>query len=130
MTTLHDYFKEEIKLPSPPVIAIKILEVMGEDENSFEKLVQIVETDPALTARMLKIANSSFYGFVRPVVSVGQASALIGFDALKNIALSFVIVREFHSAPKGFFDLNLFWRRAVTAAIFVLAINNSQIQIC
>ncbi len=117
MATIQDFFDEKIKLPSPPAIALKILEAVRKDENSFDELAQIISVDPALTVRILKIANSSLYGFPNPVDSLSQATALIGTNALKNIALSFVIVQDFQDAPQGSFDLTLFWRRAITAAV-------------
>ncbi len=117
MTTIEDFFTEKIKLPSPPAIALKILEAVRKDENSFDELARIISADPALTARILKIANSSLYGFPNPVDSLSQATALIGTNALKNIALSFVIVQDFQDAPQGSFDLTLFWRRAITSAV-------------
>ena len=63
MTTIQDFFDEKIKLPSPPAIALKILEAVRKDENSFDELAEIISADPALTVRILKIANSSLYGF-------------------------------------------------------------------
>ncbi len=117
MTTIQDFFDEKIKLPSPPAIALKILEAVRKDENSFDELAEIISADPALTVRILKIANSSLYGFPNPVDSLSQATVLIGTNALKNIALSFVIVQDFQNAPQGSFDLNLFWRRAITSAV-------------
>ncbi len=117
MATIEDFFEEKIKLPSPPAIALKILEAVRQDENSFDELARIISADPALTVRILKIANSSLYGFPNPVDSLSQATALIGTNALKNIALSFVIVQDFQDAPQGSFDLTHFWRRAITAAV-------------
>lgn len=117
MTTVQDFFDEKVRLPSPPAIALKILESVRQDEDSFDELAQIISADPALSIRILKIANSSLYGLPKPVESLSQATALIGIDALKNIALSFVIVQEFQDTPQGSFDLNLFWRRAITAAV-------------
>lgn len=117
MTTMQDFLDENIKLPSPPAVALKILEAVRQDESSFDDLAQIIMADPALTARILKIANSSLFGFPNPVESLSQATALIGTNALKNIALSFVIVQDFQNVPEGSFDLNLFWRRSITAAV-------------
>ncbi len=117
MTTLQDFFAQKIKLPSPPAIALKILEAVRKDENSFEELARIISADPALTARILKIANSALYGFPTPVKSLSQATALVGFNTLKNIALSFIIVQDMQRATMGGFDMNLFWRRAITAAV-------------
>ena len=89
MTDVQTFFAEKLRLPSPPAIALKILEAVREEENSFEDLARIVSVDPSLSARILKIANSSLYGLAAPVSSLAQATSLLGTDALKNISLSF-----------------------------------------
>lgn len=117
MSTVQEFFDEKVRLPSPPAIALKIIEAVRQADNSFDDLAQIVKSDPSLCVRVLKVANSSLYGLTQSVDSLAQAMGLIGTDALKNIALSFVIVQEFQNAPQGSFDLGHFWRRAITAAV-------------
>lgn len=117
MTTLQDFFEEKLKLPSPPAIAFKIVDAVRQEDESFDRLAGIIQADPALTARVLKIANSSLYGQKQSIESLDRAIALLGTQALKNIALSFVIVQKFQDAPQGSFDLNLFWRRAISNAV-------------
>ena len=117
MTTVQDFFDERIKLPSPPAIALKILKAVRQDDNSFKELAEIVMADPALAARIMKLANSSLYGLPKRVDSLVQATALIGTQQLKNIALSFVIVQDFQEARQGSFNMNLFWRRAISTAV-------------
>jgi diguanylate cyclase (GGDEF)-like protein len=116
MTTIQNFFTEKIKLPSPPAIALKILEAVRQEDN-FDELARIISADPALTARILRIANSSFYNFQMAVESLQHATAMIGTNELKNIALSFVIVDKMQNAPQGSFDLQLFWQRSITAAV-------------
>ena len=117
MTTVQDLFDENIKFPSPPAIALKILEAVREEDNSFEDLAAIIKTDPSLSVRILKVANSSLYGLRQPVNSLAQATSLIGTDTLKNIALSFVIVQDFKGSCQGSFEQDYFWRRAITSAV-------------
>ncbi|KAB2888583.1 MAG: GGDEF domain-containing protein [Desulfobulbaceae bacterium] len=115
--TVQDFLDERIRLPSPPAIALKILEAVRQEDNSFDDLAEIVMTDPALVARIMKLANSSFYGLPNRVDSLAKATTLIGIQNLKNIALSFVIIKDFQDAPQGSFDLNVFWKRAVCSAV-------------
>ncbi len=117
MTTVQDFLDERIRLPSPPAIAIKILQAVRQDDNSFKELAEIVMADPALVARIMKLANSSLYGLSKRVDSLAQATVLIGTQNLKNIALSFAIVQDFQEARQGSFDVNLFWRRAISTAV-------------
>ncbi len=125
MTTVKELFDEKVKLPSPPAIALKILEAVKHEDNSFEDLAQIIMSDPSLAIRVLTVANSSLYGLSQPVTSLSQATGLIGTDALKNIALSFVIIQEFQNPSQGSFDLEYFWRRAVTTAVAADVLGNA-----
>ncbi len=117
MEAIQDFFEEKVKLPSPPAVALKILNAVQSDDNCFDELANIIMADPALTARILKIANSSLYGLSKQVESISQATALIGTQTLKNIALSFVFVKKFQEVEISGFDLDLFWRRSISAAV-------------
>lgn len=117
MIVLQEFLEEKIKLPSPKAIAIKILEAVTKDEDSFARLANIVKSDPALTARILKVANSAYYGLADQVSSPDQAISVLGTKTLKNIALSFVIFDTMKITRQGNFDLDLFWRRAITSAV-------------
>jgi len=116
-TKIEEFFNEDIKLPSPPGVALKILEAVRQEENSFDDIAKIIMVDPALTARILKVANSSLFGLPNPVASLSQATSLIGTNALKNVALSFVIVQGFQEVPEGSLDLTLFWQRSIITAV-------------
>lgn len=117
MTDLQEFINQTTRLPTPPAIALKILEAVRSDEINFEELADIVMADPVLTAQVLKIANSSLYSLPKQVTSLSQATGLLGTQALKNIALSFLIVDNFKDIPQGGFDLDLFWKRAISAAV-------------
>ena len=105
------------RLPSPPIIAIRVLEAVKKDDFSFKELSNIIASDPALTARILSIVNSSFYALPYKVDSLEKAVSILGVDALKNIALSFMIISHMMSDNKELFDFNFFWKRALTAAV-------------
>lgn len=124
MIMLEDFLNDKARLPSPPAIALRILEATRKDEDSFSEMGEIIKADPVLTARILKLANSSLYGLSNRIDSLDQAISLIGTQALKNIALSFVIINGFKNAPQGSFDLDLFWRRAITCAVAAEIIAN------
>jgi diguanylate cyclase (GGDEF)-like protein len=117
MTTVQDFFDKNIKLPSPPAIALKILKAVRENDNSSKELSEIIKVDPALTVQVLQAVNSSLYGLQSRVASLSQAITLIGTLALRNIALSFVIVKAFRDVPEENFNLDFFWKRAVTSAV-------------
>jgi len=117
MNAIGELIKDDIRLPSPPAIAIRILEAVKKDDASYDELSQIIWSDPSLAAKALKVANSSFYGLPQKVSSLKKALAIIGLNAVKNIALSFVIATELRTHSEGGFDFDFFWKRSVTAAV-------------
>jgi diguanylate cyclase (GGDEF)-like protein len=114
---LHELMTNKVRLPSPPAIAIKILDMVRRDDFSFRDLAQIIESDPALLAKILRVANSPYYNFSRKVDNIDMALSVLGTHAVKNIALSFVICSEMKADKESGFDFDLFWRRSITTAV-------------
>ena len=117
MTIINDFLKEDIRIPSPPSIAVRILDAVKKDETSFNELANIITSDPALVAKILMVANSSFYNIPRKIDSIPKALGILGTNTLKNIALSFVIAKDLRGPAEGSFDFDFFWKRALTAAV-------------
>ncbi|MFH2123069.1 MAG: GGDEF domain-containing protein [Pseudomonadota bacterium] len=108
---------ENIKLPSPPAIALRILEAVKKGDASFEELARIIQVDPALTAKILQVANSSFYSMPKMVNTIEKALSVLGMNVTKNIALSFVIAKDMNGDNTAGFNFTYFWKRAVTTAV-------------
>ena len=113
----QDILDSPIDLPSPPAIAVRILKLVKDDESSFRELAKVVSSDPALSVKMLSLANSSIYGFRGKVDNIEMALTVLGCKALKNIALSFVIFGDMKNACGKAFDFDMFWKEAVTSAV-------------
>ena len=117
MTAISDLLKDDIRIPSPPSIAVRILDAVQKEDTSFNELANIITSDPALSAKILMVANSSFYNIPRKIDSIPKALGILGTNTLKNIALSFVIAKDLRGPAEGSFDFDLFWKRALTAAV-------------
>jgi diguanylate cyclase (GGDEF)-like protein len=117
MDILESFVKDVITLPSLPAIAVRIIREVKKNNFSIGKLADIISVDPSLTAKVLKIANSSFYSLQYKVDSIEKAINVLGVNALKNAALTFVIVTGFNRKSTGKFNHEFFWRRAITAAV-------------
>jgi diguanylate cyclase (GGDEF)-like protein len=117
MSTIEEMLQGNVRLPSPPAIAIRLLEVVKKDQFDLADLAKIIQADPALTARVLKLANSSLYFLPKKVSSIKRALNVLGADTLKNIALSFVIFSGLKGQRGGRFDFDFFWKRSITAAV-------------
>lgn len=114
---LQNMIGQDLNLPSPPEIAVKILNTIRRNASGVDELTRIITTDQALTAKMLQIANSGFYGLPKKICSIERALTVLGTNVVKNIALSFVIATDLRSAETGGFDFNSYWRHCVTTAV-------------
>ena len=117
MTPVEQLLKDDVRLPSPPAIALRILDLVKRNDFSFHKLGEIIQADPALASRVLRIANSAFYGMTRKVSNFDTALTVLGGNTIKNIALSFVIAQGFQGKRGDRFDFARLWRRSVTSAV-------------
>jgi len=109
--------KESTRLPSLPAIAVRILEIVKKDKFSLSELADVIKADPALAASVLRVANSAFYCLRSEVSSIEKALLVVGSDAVKNVALSFIISKDLKGQGEGCFDFDFFWKRSITAAV-------------
>ncbi len=102
---------------SLPEIFVMINEVVNNPTSSFSDIAQVVNLDPALSARLLKIVNSSFYSFPSNIETVTHAITVIGTEQLHNLALATTIIANFKGIPDKILNMNLFWRHSMGVAI-------------
>ena len=105
-----------LQFPSLPSIATQILHAVQNDDDAMAELLKIIPVDPVLTAKLLKVANSSLYGHVGKISSLQRALVLLGTNTIKSIALSFILFEKLKDENQSF-DPDLFWRRTVTMAV-------------
>lgn len=101
------------ELPTLPAAASEIVARMQDDALTTEMLGEIIARDPALTAKVLRVANSSFYGLSRHVDSLEKAVMVLGFSAIKNLALSVTVVTFFTCKQPHLFDFQGLWRHSL-----------------
>jgi len=106
-----------VHLTSLPEIHYRISAMLGSPDYSTEKLGQMIGQDPGLSARLLKIVNSPFYGFPSTVDTLARAITLIGSRDLNDIILATSVTRLFQGIPNNLVDMNSFWRHSVYAAV-------------
>jgi len=103
-------------LPSPPVVAMRILDLSKDPDVDIGKVADVVSMDPALTAKILRIANSPIYAVRRKTENLRQAIMLLGLNGTLTMALSFSLAASMHNNACQGFDYNLFWRRSLASA--------------
>lgn len=106
------------KLPTLPAVAIEILELTGNASTPLKKIAECVELDQALSVKILKTINSSFYGLSTPCPTIARAINYLGLNTVRSLVLGFSLVDTFRS-PEGSesFGLVAHWRRAIYGAV-------------
>lgn len=100
------------RLPSPHGVALAIMNAFRREEVSIAEISSLVETDPALTGRLLERANSAAMGG-RPVVAVSQAVNRLGLQTVRQLALSFSLIDQYSKGNCAEFDYSRFWSHAL-----------------
>jgi len=105
------------RLATLPEVTTRILEVIDNPNATADELEALVASDPVLSARVLKVVNSSFYGMPAAVNSIKQAIVLLGMGGLKNIALAASLAKLFGGMPiEGDFDPQGPWQHSAAVA--------------
>jgi putative nucleotidyltransferase with HDIG domain len=103
-------------LPTIPTVLARILQLVDAETASGKDLIAVVERDQALTGKLLRLANSAFFGQSRKVATIPRAVVLLGFSTVRNLALS-VKVWETLGAGAARSRLEELWRHAVAVAM-------------
>jgi len=105
-------------LPSPPTVALEVLRITREDDSDVQDLTRVLAVDPALSARILKLANSALYRRGEAVTSLEAATMRLGLKAVKLMALSFSLTAGVARKPDDLdFDYAEYWRRSLTMGV-------------
>ncbi len=86
-------------LPALPIVIPKLLNLLDEEETRAAQIVDTVSHDPALTSKILQVANSAYYGFPQEITSLDRAITLLGFNMVKSLALSIGVIHTLPSRP-------------------------------
>ena len=116
-TTFDVIFLKMDRLPTLPGIAMRILATVQKEDPDLKEIGKIISTDPPLSAEVLKIVNSAFYGLPSKVTTVSHAINLLGINAVKNLALSFILVQNFRTQSSLSFDFTAFWKDSLVGAL-------------
>ena len=116
--TLQRITQEISELPTLPTVVTEMISMVNDPKTTAADLARVISTDQALTAKILRLVNSAFYGFQRKIGTVNLAIVILGFDAVKNLSLSLSIVKQlFDDVENTVFDLRKFWEHSVACAM-------------
>ena len=107
---------------SPPPVYHKLHQAMQNSDTSFAEFSEIISADPSLAARLLRIANSPFYGIGSRVETIIHALGIIGIDQLTELALATIMVNQFKGIDKDLVNMQSFWMHSIGCGLAARAI--------
>ncbi|MDH3977755.1 MAG: GGDEF domain-containing protein [Gammaproteobacteria bacterium] len=113
---LEKRLKRCTNFPSPPPVALKVIELAQNPKTDLRLVADTCSGDPAIAAKIMKIANSALYTSRRQSTNLRQALIVLGLNATLTLALSFTLVAGLRRDPPKGFDFLSYWRRAILAA--------------
>src|SRR3982750_3745539 len=100
-------------LPTLPAVAVQVLELAQNPDVDIAQIAKIISKDPALSLKILRTVNSSFYGRSNPVSTISHALVFLGLQSVKTLVLGFSLVTNLtKNKSKGFKHIT-YWRRSV-----------------
>jgi len=106
-----------IRLVSLPEVCIRVNEMMDDPVVNATDIGKVIAQDTSLTARLLKIVNSAFYGFQARIDTVSRAVTVIGLRELRGLVLAASAVESFSKLPNDVLNLVNFWRHSVYCGV-------------
>lgn len=115
MSTNHDYLVKMVdKMPTFPKSAHRIIELTSDINCTPRDVISVIEFDPILTIKILKMVNSSYFGLSKEVTSIKHAVVYVGLNTVKNVALSVATIGALPKTNRPRFDMDAFWWHVLT----------------
>lgn len=111
---INDVAGGRVELPTIPAVVQRLIAALRDPDVNSRTIGEELARDPVLTSKVLRLANSSFFGGQRSMASIDAAVSLIGTAALNRLIVACGVSSSFQAVPG--IDLGLFWREAVLAA--------------
>jgi HD-like signal output (HDOD) protein len=115
MSSLDSFF-ESVKLPSMTEVAHALIRTLNDEDASVHEVRDIIAKDPALTAKLLRLANSAQFGLPRGVGTLDEAITMVGMSKVRTLSLGTCLNEAFPTLPG--LDRNEFWKTSTACASY------------
>lgn len=117
MPTVDEIISDINELVSLPGVFVRVNEMVNDPDCSMADVAEVISQDPALTIRILRMANSPAYGISKEIDSVVKAATIIGTERVRDIALATSAVDTFDGIPNELLSMEDFWMHSIYCAI-------------
>lgn len=116
LPALDELLNDEAMLPTLPRIVIELIGLLDRPDADLEEISQLIGNDAVLSARVLRVINSAYYALPFKVDSISQAVGLVGFKALRELALATRVADTFKGIASNLLDVRSFWENSFISA--------------
>jgi HD-like signal output (HDOD) protein len=107
-----------VNIPTIPTILVDITAIFDSPDGSAKDAARIIEKDPAIATRALRLVNSSFYGLKNPVSNINLACSILGLKVIKNLAIQATVLQTFCAGQeRGAFNTDWLWDHSFKSAV-------------
>jgi len=124
--TLKQLASQMISIPTLPSLYTKLVQVLEDPESTLEHISTIVEKDMGMTAKILKLVNSAFFGLPRQVSSPSQAISFLGIETLKTLVLTVQVFEELKPKHTTNFSIESLWEHSIQTGDFARKIAQAE----
>jgi HD-like signal output (HDOD) protein len=115
---LEELIESTVSIPTIPTILAEINRVFASADGSAQEAAEIIEKDPAIAAKLLRLVNSSFYALRNPVNSIPLACSILGLKVIRNLVVQATVLDTFSDVPElDSFDPSLLWDHSFKTAV-------------
>ena len=112
-----DLVNDTVELASLPSVVMRAMELLNHPHTSASDIGEIIAEDPALTARLLKIVNSAFYGFPSRIDTISRAITIVGTLELTDLILASSAIQVFYRLPNQLINMQDFWEHSLYSGV-------------
>ena len=114
---IQDLLDNDVSIVSLPSVYTLFQEAISNKNTSFAKIGEIIIHDSDLTARLLRIVNSAYYGFPNRIEKISQAIGVVGTGQLSDLILFTVVIDKFKSIPDSVINMESFWQHSIACGL-------------
>jgi len=117
MSSIREKITRNARLVSLPAVYLRLKAVLDATDSNLADIADVVGSDPALTARLLRLVNSAYFGLATPIDTITRAISLLGTQEVHDLSLSVSVAQTFDGMSNEVMDMHSFWRKSVVCGI-------------
>jgi putative nucleotidyltransferase with HDIG domain len=122
--TINEVVSEVSELTSLPEVSLKVNQLVDDPNSGVDEIGRVISQDPALSAQLLRIANSPFYGFNSSIDTISRAVTVLGTQQIRDLVFSTTATKAFDGIPNEIISVDDFWHHSLYCGLLARELAN------